>query len=92
MRDRYGSAVSRAWRGESGSHREGHIRHNHLDVLIAHDCPRCAARDAVRLENGEYFCPWCLNAWSASSGLILDRDTGREQDFLVDLARAFEQD
>ena len=56
------------------------------------DCPRCAARDAVRLENGEYFCPWCLNAWSASSGLILDRDTGREQDFLVDLARAFEQD
>jgi hypothetical protein len=61
-------------------------------VPIANDCPHCAARDAVRLESGEYFCPWCLHAWSISVDLILDRGSGQEQDFLEDLARAFEQD
>jgi hypothetical protein len=46
----------------------------------------------VRLENGENFCPWCLHTWPASGGLMLDRDSGLEGDFLEDLARVFEQD
>ncbi len=61
-------------------------------VPIANDCPHCAARDAVRLENGEYFCPWCLHAWTISGDLILDGHTGREEEFLDDLARAFDPD
>ncbi|MDH3261058.1 MAG: hypothetical protein OEM81_02355 [Acidimicrobiia bacterium] len=61
-------------------------------MLTANDCTRCAARDAVLLENGENFCPWCLHTWPASGGLILDRDSGQEQDFLEELVRVFEQD
>jgi hypothetical protein len=56
------------------------------------DCPHCAARDTVFLENGEHFCPWCLYAWSGSDGLILDRHSDAQQGFLEDLARAFEPD
>ena len=56
------------------------------------DCPLCTARDTVPLEDGEHFCPWCLHAWPISGGLILDRGSGREQDFLEDLAQAFESD
>lgn len=56
------------------------------------DCPRCAARDSVRLETGEHFCPWCLHAWPATGGLILEPGSGREQDYLDDLARVFEHD
>lgn len=59
---------------------------------IANDCPHCAARDTVRLESGENFCPWCLHAWTLSGELILDRQPGREEGFLADLARAFDQD
>lgn len=59
---------------------------------IANDCPHCAARDAVRLENGEFFCPWCLHAWTIGGDLILDQRPGRDQDFLADLAKAFDQD
>jgi hypothetical protein len=46
----------------------------------------------VRLETGEHFCPWCLHAWTASGDLILDQHSGREQEFLAELARAFDQD
>jgi hypothetical protein len=46
----------------------------------------------VRLENGEYFCPWCLHAWTISGDLILDQHPGRDEDFLEDLAKAFDQD
>jgi hypothetical protein len=62
-----------------------------VPVAVTH-CPHCAARDTVVLENGEHFCPWCLYAWSASGGLILDQDSNPEQSFLEDLARAFEPD
>jgi hypothetical protein len=46
----------------------------------------------VRLENGEYFCPWCLHTWTNSGDLILDQHRGQDQDFLDDLARAFDRD
>lgn len=62
------------------------------DVPSANDCPHCAARDSVRLESGQYFCPWCLNTWTISGDLILDQQPGRAQDFLEELARAYEQD
>jgi len=70
----------------------GSDRAESTEVLTANDCPRCAARDAVRLETDENFCPWCLHAWPAAGSLILDRESGREQEYLTDLARAFEQD
>lgn len=46
----------------------------------------------MRLENGEYFCPWCLHAWTMSGDLILDRQPGNEDGFLEQLARAFDPD
>ena len=46
----------------------------------------------MRLETGEYFCPWCLHAWSPTSDLILSPGSGREREYLDDLARSFEQD
>ena len=62
-----------------------------MPVTIS-DCPHCAARDTVFLENGDHFCPWCLYSWSDSEGLILDRASDAQAAFLEDLARAFETD
>lgn len=62
-----------------------------MSVAIT-DCPHCAARDTVFIESGEHFCPWCLYAWSDAGGLILSQDSVAEQDFLIELARAFEPD
>ena len=56
------------------------------------DCPHCAARDTVRLESGDHFCPWCLHAWPNSGGLMLDRSGEGREEYLDDLARAFDPD
>ena len=52
------------------------------------DCPLCAGRDVVAIENGQLFCPWCLYEWEADSSLILD-STVDQDEFLTELTNAF---
>lgn len=52
------------------------------------DCPLCAGRDVVAVENGQFFCPWCLYEWEAETSLILDSTVDQEA-FLTELTEAF---
>ncbi len=52
------------------------------------DCPLCSGRDVVAVEDGQFFCPWCLYEWEGDAVLILD-STIDENDFLSDLTKAF---
>ena len=52
------------------------------------DCPLCAGRDVVAIENGQFFCPWCLYEWEADRALIMDT-TVDQAEFLADLTGAY---
>ena len=52
------------------------------------DCPLCAGNDVVPVENGQFFCPWCLYEWEAESLLVMDSTVDAE-DFLAGLTEAF---
>lgn len=51
-------------------------------------CPLCGGRDAVVVEDGNSFCPWCLYEWEAESSLVLDATVDADT-FLYDLTNAF---
>ena len=51
-------------------------------------CPLCAGQDTVAVEDGNLFCPWCLNEWDPQSLLVLDSNSDQAE-YIAGLAAAF---